>query len=93
MKTKTKWISVALLILLSIVMAFGFEPLKKRYQRYVCGTNLRGLGNAHTVYANDYDNEYVVQGSQCPNGHLYPPDPNNIYFMMEDGKVIQGEGL
>jgi hypothetical protein len=92
-KTKTKWILIGLLILLSLVIVCGIKPLKQRYQRYVCGTNLRGLGKAMTVYANNYNDEYVVQDGQSPNGLLYPPDPNKIYFVTEDGEVMQGEGL
>lgn len=48
-------------MLLAILMP-ALSKVKKIAQRVVCGTNLKGLGTAQTVYANDYDDEYTVQG-------------------------------
>lgn len=77
MKTKAKWILVGLLILLPVIMVLAFEPLKKRYQRYICGTNLIKLGKAKTVYSNNCDDEYsVCTGSQSPNELFILHDPN-----------------
>ncbi|MBE0537146.1 MAG: hypothetical protein IH624_15905 [Phycisphaerae bacterium] len=36
-------------------------------RRIVCGTILKGLGTAHTVYANDYEDAYAVQGGRGLN--------------------------
>ena len=33
--------------------------VKCRAQRVICGTNLKGLGTAMIVYANDYDDDYA----------------------------------
>jgi hypothetical protein len=76
MKTKTKWTIIGLLILMSLAIVLAANPLKKRYWRYVCKTSLRNLGKARTVYANDYDDEYTVVGSRCPNEPFGREDPN-----------------
>jgi prepilin-type processing-associated H-X9-DG protein len=48
-------------MLLAILMP-ALNKVKKIAQRVVCGTNLKGLGTAQAVYANDYDDEFAVQG-------------------------------
>jgi hypothetical protein len=50
-----------ILFLLAILFPARDKP-KHISKRVVCGTNLRGLGTAHVVYANDYDDEYPVLG-------------------------------
>jgi hypothetical protein len=46
----------------------ALSKVKKIAMRVVCATNLKGLGTAQTVYANDYDDEYTVQGGG--NGNI-----------------------
>src|SRR5210317_1016551 len=53
---------IAIIAMLLAILMPALNKVKKIAQRVVCGTNLKGLGTAQTVYANDYDDEYVVQG-------------------------------
>jgi hypothetical protein len=46
---------------LAILMP-ALNKVKKIAQRVVCGTNLKGLGTAQSVYANDYEDQFVKQG-------------------------------
>jgi prepilin-type processing-associated H-X9-DG protein len=54
-------IFVIILVLMAILMPH-LGKVKKSAMRLVCSTNLKGLGNAMVVYANDYDGEYVKLG-------------------------------
>lgn len=54
---------IAIIAMLLAVLMPALSKVKKIAQRVVCGTNLKGLGTAQTVYANDYDDEYAVQGA------------------------------
>jgi prepilin-type N-terminal cleavage/methylation domain-containing protein/prepilin-type processing-associated H-X9-DG protein len=53
---------IAIIAMLLAILMPALNKVKKIAQRVICGTNLKGLGTAQTVYANDYDDEYVVQG-------------------------------
>jgi prepilin-type N-terminal cleavage/methylation domain-containing protein len=53
---------IAIIAMLMAILMPALSKVKKIAARVVCGTNLKGLGTAQTVYANDYDDEYVVQG-------------------------------
>ena len=53
---------IAIIAMLLAILMPALNKVKKIAQRVVCGTNLKGLGTAQTVYANDYDDEYAVQG-------------------------------
>jgi prepilin-type N-terminal cleavage/methylation domain-containing protein len=53
---------IAIIAMLMAILMPALSKVKKIAMRVVCGTNLKGLGTAQTVYANDYDDEYVVQG-------------------------------
>ena len=53
---------IAIIAMLLAILMPALNKVKKIAQRVVCGTNLKGLGTAQTVYASDYDDEYVVQG-------------------------------
>jgi len=53
---------IAIIAMLMAILMPALSKVKKIAQRVVCGTNLKGLGTAQTVYANDYDDDYVVQG-------------------------------
>ncbi len=54
-------IIVIILVLLAVFMSMQGR-VKKIAPRVVCGTNLKGLGTAQVVYANDYDDKFAVQG-------------------------------
>jgi hypothetical protein len=45
-------------ILFLAVVTLPFGRVTKMPQRVICGTNLKGLGTALTVYANDYNDNY-----------------------------------
>jgi len=55
---------IAIIAMLLAILMPALNKVKKIAQRVVCGTNLKGLGTAQTVYANDYDDEYAVQGGK-----------------------------
>ena len=52
-------ISIIAMLLAILMPALG--KVKKMAQRLVCGTNLKGLGNAIYVYAFDYEDNAPVQ--------------------------------
>jgi len=52
----------AVIALLLAIFMPSLGKVKKIASRVVCGTNLKGLGTAMTVYANDYDDECVRLG-------------------------------
>jgi len=54
-------ISIIAMLLAILMPALG--KVKKIAMRVVCATNLKGMGTAQMVYANDYDDEYAVQGA------------------------------
>jgi prepilin-type N-terminal cleavage/methylation domain-containing protein/prepilin-type processing-associated H-X9-DG protein len=53
---------IAIIAMLMAILMPALSKVKKIAMRVVCGTNLKGLGTAQTVYANDYEDEYTVQG-------------------------------
>ena len=53
---------IAIIAMLMAILMPALSKVKKIAMRVVCGTNLKGLGTAQTVYANDYDDDYAVQG-------------------------------
>jgi len=54
---------IAIIAMLLAILMPALNKVKKIAQRVVCGTNLKGMGNAQTVYANDFDGQYVCQGT------------------------------
>ncbi len=61
---------IAIIAMLLAILMPALNKVKKIAQRVICGTNLKGLGNAQMVYANDYDDEYAVQGGGWGGGTL-----------------------
>ncbi len=55
---------IAIIAMLMAILLPALSKVKKIAMRVICGTNLKGLGTAQTVYANDYDDEYTVQGAK-----------------------------
>ena len=53
---------IAIIAMLLAILMPALSKVKKIAQRVVCATNLKGMGTAQVVYANDYDDEYAVQG-------------------------------
>jgi len=58
-------IVIGVLSLLWVFFMAAAPRVKKVPQRQVCGTNLKAIGSAMTVYANDYEDAYPVQ---CADG-------------------------
>ena len=52
---------IAIIAMLLAILMPALNKVKKIAQRVVCGTNLKGLGTAQVVYANDYDDMYAQQ--------------------------------
>jgi len=69
-------------------LAWGINRLKLEYQRHICAKNLMGLGQAQTIYSNDYYGEYTVQNGQMLNATFEIEDlkmPSKLYtFTMND---------
>ncbi|NLW85134.1 MAG: prepilin-type N-terminal cleavage/methylation domain-containing protein [Phycisphaerae bacterium] len=55
---------IAIIAMLLAILMPALTKVKKIAQRVVCGTNLKGLGTAQTVYAHDYNGQYTVQGGR-----------------------------
>ncbi len=53
---------IAIIAMLLAILMPALNKVKKIAQRVVCGTNLKGLGNAMTVYANDFSGQFPCQG-------------------------------
>ena len=53
---------IAIIAMLLAILMPALNKVKKIAQRVVCATNLKGLGTALIVYANDYEDDFVVQG-------------------------------
>lgn len=53
---------IAIIAMLLAILMPALSKVKKIAQRVICGTNLKGLGTANVVYANDYSDSYAVQG-------------------------------
>jgi prepilin-type N-terminal cleavage/methylation domain-containing protein len=57
---------IAIIAMLLAILMPALNKVKKIAQRVVCGTNLKGLGTAQAVYANDYEDQYTRQGGTAP---------------------------
>ena len=58
---------IAIIAMLLAILMPALSKVKKIAQRVICGTNLKGLGTAMVVYANDYADAYPVQGRRITN--------------------------
>lgn len=59
---------IAIIAMLLAILMPALNKVKKIAQRVVCGTNLKGLGTAQSVYANDYEDQFTKQtGLNTPN--------------------------
>ena len=65
---------IAIIAMLLAILMPALSKVKKIAMRVVCATNLKGLGTAQTVYANDYDDQYAVQGGS--GAHTLGPITN-----------------
>ena len=55
---------ISIIAMLLAILMPALSKVKKIAQRVVCATNLKGLGTAQTVYSQDYDDEYALQGQR-----------------------------
>jgi len=56
---------IAIIAMLLAILMPALNKVKKIAQRVVCGTNLKGLGTAQSVYSNDYEDQFVRQGGSA----------------------------
>jgi prepilin-type N-terminal cleavage/methylation domain-containing protein len=54
---------IAIIAMLLAILMPALNKVKKIAQRVVCGTNLKGLGTAQSVYANDYEDQFTRHAS------------------------------
>ncbi len=57
---------IAIIAMLLAILMPALNKVKKIAQRVICGTNLKGLGTAQNVYANDYEDQFAKQGGSRP---------------------------
>ncbi|MHC5060951.1 MAG: type II secretion system protein [Planctomycetota bacterium] len=53
---------IAIIAMLLAVLMPALNKVKRLAQRLVCGTNVKGLGTAMMVYAQDFEDEFPLQG-------------------------------
>ncbi len=53
---------IAIIAMLLAILMPALNKVKRLAQRLVCTTNLKGMGTALVVYANDFEDEYAIQG-------------------------------
>jgi len=58
---------IAIIAMLLAILMPALNKVKRLAQRLVCGTNIKGLGTAMMVYAQDFDDEYPMQGQNAPD--------------------------
>ena len=63
---------IAIIAMLLAILMPALSKVKKIAMQVVCGTNLKGLGTAQMVYANDYEDEYAIAG----NGQIHINNAN-----------------
>jgi len=56
---------IAIIAMLLAILMPALNKVKKIAQRVVCGTNLKGLGTAQSVYSNDYEDQFAKQGGSA----------------------------
>jgi prepilin-type N-terminal cleavage/methylation domain-containing protein len=65
---------IAIIALLMGVLMPALARVRQIAYRMVCGTNLKGIGNAMVLYSNDYDEAYPVAGGRQPVWPTGGPD-------------------
>jgi prepilin-type N-terminal cleavage/methylation domain-containing protein/prepilin-type processing-associated H-X9-DG protein len=55
---------IAIIAMLMAILMPALGRVRRLAQRLVCGTNIRGLGTATMIYANDNEEEYPVAGGR-----------------------------
>ena len=75
---------IAIIAMLLAILMPALNKVKRLAQRLICGTNCKGLGTALMVYAQDFEDDYPVQGGngrhrwseQGRTQQWYNPDKN-----------------
>jgi prepilin-type N-terminal cleavage/methylation domain-containing protein/prepilin-type processing-associated H-X9-DG protein len=67
---------IAIIAMLLAILMPALSKVKKIAMRVICGTNLKGLGTAQTVYASENEDEYTVQGQG--GQHSWGANPDDI---------------
>ena len=58
---------IAIIAMLMAILMPALGRVRRLAQRLICGTNLKGLGTATMVYANDNRDEYPIAGGKGAN--------------------------
>lgn len=58
---------IAIIAMLMAILMPALGRVRRLAQRLICGTNLKGLGTAVMVYANDNNDEYPIAGGRGQN--------------------------
>ena len=62
---------IAIIAMLLAILMPALNKVKRLAQRLVCGTSVKGLGTAMMVYAQDFDDEYPMQGGTADPPHYW----------------------
>lgn len=62
---------VAIIAMLLAILMPALNKVKRLAQRLICGTNVKGIGTAMQVYANDYEDEFPVQFPNATPDHWW----------------------
>ena len=79
---------IAIIAMLLAILMPALSKVKKIAQRVICATNLKGLGTAQVVYANDYDGDYTLQGGGA--GHTLANETLNWFAPQKPWKTDIG---
>jgi hypothetical protein len=88
---------VIVCILFLVATGYAADSLLREYERRVaCGANLRALATAQTIYANDYEDEFAVQGRGLGRWGKTTPDwydPDKEWKWGADNELTVGASL
>ncbi|MHC5118277.1 MAG: type II secretion system protein [Planctomycetota bacterium] len=86
---------ISIIAMLLAILMPALSKVKKIAQRVVCATNLKGLGTAQTVYSQDYEDAYAVQGKRGKHTWDWATDQfqNLNKNWSDDGTITIGASL
>jgi prepilin-type N-terminal cleavage/methylation domain-containing protein len=64
---------IAIIAMLLAILMPALNKVKRLAQRLICGTNVKGIGTAMQVYANDYMDEFPMQFPNADPDHFWSP--------------------
>ena len=81
---------IAIIAMLMAILMPALNKVKRLAQRLICGTNVKGIGTAMQVYANDYDDEFPIQFPNADPEHRWAENGNTRYWYEPDKDWSEG---